>query len=158
MKKSTLDFWVGLFVLVGVIATVFIALRVANLTTTQHGSTYSLTAEFDNIGGLKPRAPVKSAGVKIGRVTDIALDADTHKALVTVELDARYHFSTDASMSILTAGLLGEQYIGIQTGADTETLGDGDSIWFTSSAIVLENLIGEIFVNKAKESGSPVAK
>lgn len=151
MKRSTLDFWVGLFVAMGIVATAFIALRVANLTDFQGGAVYSVQAEFDNVGGLKVRAPVKSAGVTVGRVTGIHYDHDLHKAVVTVALDGRYHFSTDSSMRILTSGLLGEQYIGIESGADSEMLTDGDSVWLTSSAIVLENLIGEVMINRARQ-------
>jgi len=155
MKRTLLDFWVGLFVIMGILATIFIALRVANLTTIQTGSVYHLMAEFDNIGGLKTRAPVKSAGVTVGRVTDISFDSQSYKAVVTVALQEEYQFSTDTSMSILTSGLLGEQYVGREAGADTEMLRDGDTVWFTSSAIVLENLIGDMFVKKAQETISP---
>lgn len=153
MNRQVLDLWVGLFVVLGIAATVFIALQVANLTTLQRGSTYSLTAEFDNIGGLKVRAPVKSAGVTVGRVGNIRYDSDLHKAVVDLAIDSQYKFSSDSSMSILTSGLLGEQYIGIQSGGDEEVLQDGDAVWLTSSAIVLENLIGEFLFSKASEGG-----
>ena len=153
MNSKILDFWVGLFVVAGIVATIFLSFRVANLTTTQRGETYTVSAEFDNIGGLNVRAPVKSAGVTVGRVTGIRYDNDLHKAVVTMALDTRYEFSMDSSMSILTSGLLGEQYIGLQAGSDTEMLGDGDVVWLTSSAIVLENLIGQVLFNRAREDG-----
>lgn len=156
MKRQLLDFWVGLFVALGIAALVFLSLRVANLTGLDDGSAYSVLAEFDNIGGLKVRAPVKSAGVTVGRVSDIDYDTVQHKAVVTVAIDSRYQFSTDTSMSILTSGLLGEQYIGIQTGSDSEMLQDGDLVWLTSSAMVLENLIGEFLFSKAKEGAGDV--
>jgi len=152
VNRQLLDFWVGLFVLLGIVASVFLSLRVANLTGFQDGATYRVEAEFDNIGGLKVRAPVKSSGVTVGRVSDIRYDADLHKAVVAVALDKRYAFSTDTSMSILTSGLLGEQYIGLQAGSDTEMLQDGDSVWLTSSALVLENLIGQVLFSKAGEA------
>lgn len=151
MNREVMDFWVGVFVVAGIVATIFLSLRVANLTTGQGGETYSISAEFDNIGGLNVRAPVKSAGVTVGRVTGIRYDADLHKAVVTVALDSRYRFSTDSAMSILTSGLLGEQYIGLQSGSDTESLQSGDVVWLTSSALVLENLIGQVLFNKPKD-------
>ncbi len=158
MNRQMLDFWVGLFVALGIVATVFLSLRVANLTTTlQGGSVYQVQAEFDNIGGLKVRAPVKSAGVTVGRVSAIRYDPDLHKAVVTLDLDAAYQFSADASLSILTSGLLGEQYIGLQTGSDTEMLQDGDLVWLTSSAIVLENLIGQVLFGRAGDDNDKPA-
>ncbi|MFA5493647.1 MAG: outer membrane lipid asymmetry maintenance protein MlaD [Porticoccaceae bacterium] len=153
MNRQILDFWVGLFVAVGIAATVFVSLKVANLTSFQQGTTYSVTAEFDNIGGLKVRAPVKSAGVTVGRVSGIHYDSDQHKAVVALAIDSQYEFSADSSMSILTSGLLGEQYIGVRSGSDTEMLQDGDVVWLTSSALVLETLIGEVLFSKAKEGG-----
>ncbi|HLS97183.1 MAG: outer membrane lipid asymmetry maintenance protein MlaD [Porticoccaceae bacterium] len=154
MNRQVLDFWVGLFVAVGIAATVFIALQVANLTTLQRGAVYTVQAEFDNIGGLKVRAPVKSAGVTVGRVSDIRYDSDQHKAVVSLAIDSQYQFSADTSLSILTSGLLGEQYIGVQSGSDAELLQDGDVVWLTSSAIVLENLIGEVLFNRAQDGGT----
>jgi len=152
VNRQLLDFWVGLFVLLGIVASVFLSLRVANLTGFEGATTYRVEAELDNIGGLKVRAPVKSSGVTVGRVSDIRYDADLHKAVVSVALDSKYAFSTDTSMSILTSGLLGEQYIGLQAGSDTEMLQDGDSVWLTSSALVLENLIGQVLFSKAGEA------
>ena len=149
MNRQLLDFWVGLFVALGIVAAIFLSLRVANLTSLQGGETYQVSAEFDNIGGLKVRAPVKSAGVTVGRVSAIRYDGDMHKAVVTMALDSEYEFSTDSSMSILTSGLLGEQYVGLQTGSDSEMLQEGDLVWLTSSAIVLETLIGQVLFSKA---------
>ncbi|MGD9661015.1 MAG: outer membrane lipid asymmetry maintenance protein MlaD [Porticoccaceae bacterium] len=158
MNRQMVDLWVGIFVVMGIVATVFLSLRVANLTTLQRGDAYEVNAEFDNIGGLKSRAPVKSAGVTVGRVSDIRYDGEQHKAVVTMTLDSQYQFSTDSSMSILTSGLLGEQYVGLQTGSDTEMLQDGDLVWLTSSAIVLENLIGQVLFNKAGEKPAATEK
>ena len=149
MNRTILDIWVGIFVAIGIAATVFISLRVANLTTAASGQTYTLTADFDNIGGLKIRAPVKCSGVVVGRVKDIQLDLKRYVAVVTMELEQRYQFSDDTSASILTSGLLGEQYIGLETGADTSMLKNGDTITITSSAMVLERLIGSFMLNKA---------
>ena len=149
MNRTILDIWVGIFVAIGIAATVFISLRVANLTTTASGRTYTLTADFDNIGGLKIRAPVKCSGVVVGRVKDIQLDLKRYVAVVTLELEQRYQFSDDTSASILTSGLLGEQYVGLETGADTSMLKNGDTITITSSAMVLERLIGSFMLNKA---------
>ena len=151
MKHSQLDFWVGIFILLGILAVVFLSLRVANQTTIRNGDTYEISAEFDNVGGLKLRAPVKSAGVTVGRVTKIYLDPTSYKAVVELAVEKRYAFSTDAAASILTAGLLGEQYISLQNGADTEKLNDGDSIWLTSSAIILENLVSEFMFNAVSQ-------
>ncbi|MCB1671777.1 MAG: outer membrane lipid asymmetry maintenance protein MlaD [Gammaproteobacteria bacterium] len=151
MKYSMLDLWVGLFIVVGVAAIVFLSLRVANQTTLRANETYSVTAEFDNIGGLKVRAPVRSAGVTVGRIADIYLDTTTFKAVVKLEIEEQFPFSSDTSASILTAGLLGEQYVSLQAGVDTETLSDGDDIWLTSSAMVLENLISNFMFNAASE-------
>ena len=155
MNRGLMDFWVGLFVVLGMVATMFIALRVANTSAIATGEMYNVTAAFDNIGNLKARAPVKSAGVVVGRVQDIRFDTSQHRAVVTVGLDKRYQFSADASMSILTTGLLGEQYIGVQNGADEAPLEDGSEVWLTSSAVVLESLIGELMysVKNPKKAG-----
>ncbi len=151
MSRTLMDLWVGIFVAIGIAATVFIAIRVANLNLSARSETYSITADFDNIGGLKVRAPVKSSGVVVGRVKDIKLDTERYVAVVTLELEQRYQFSLDTSASILTSGLLGEQYIGLETGADTVMLKEGDSLIITSSAMVLERLIGSFLLNKAYE-------
>ncbi len=146
-----MDIWVGIFVAIGIAATVFISLRVANLASSTSGVTYEVTAEFSNIGGLKVRAPVKSAGVVVGRVTEIRLDTNNYMALVSMDLEQQYKFSKDTSASILTSGLLGEQYIGLEIGGDELPLEDNDKIMLTSSAMVLESLIGEFMFNKASE-------
>lgn len=147
-----MDIWVGIFVAIGIAATVFISLRVANLASSTSGATYQVSAEFSNIGGLKVRAPVKSAGVVVGRVTDITLDTETYMAVVTMDLEQRYAFSMDTSASILTSGLLGEQYIGLEIGGEELKLQDQDKITLTSSAMVLESLISEFMFDKAGES------
>lgn len=152
MKYSMLDLWVGLFIAIGIVAIVFLSLRVANQTTLRSNDTYSVTAEFDNIGGLKVRAPVRSAGVAVGRVADIELDPTTFKAVVTLDIEEIMAFPTDTSASILTSGLLGEQYISLQAGVDTETLAEGDAIWLTSSAMVMENLISNLLFSTMSES------
>ena len=153
MNRTLIDFWVGLFVLLGIAATTFIALRVADLSDLDSRDSYHVKASFDNIGDLKMRAPVKSAGVLVGRVSGIAFDPEQHKAVVTVSLESNYRFSLDSSMSILTTGILGEQYVGIASGAEDEILKDGDSIWLTSSAVVLENLIGELLFSAGQNKG-----
>ncbi|HTH78844.1 MAG TPA: outer membrane lipid asymmetry maintenance protein MlaD [Ramlibacter sp.] len=157
MERSRSDVWVGLFVLLGAAAILFLALQSANLLSLSFQPTYRVVAKFDNIGGLKRQAAVKSAGVVVGRVDSVALDDKTFQARVTLALDTRYTFPKDSSMKILTSGLLGEQYIGIEAGADDKNLAAGDTITTTQSAVVLENLIGQFLYNKAAE-GSPPAK
>lgn len=152
MQRKSLDIWVGLFVLIGAAALVFLALKAGNLGSSSFGQkTYSVTGRFDNIGGLKPRAAVKSAGVVVGRVASIAFDDKQFKALVTLNLDQRYQFPKDSSIKILTSGLLGEQYLGIEPGGDVNNLVAGDNIKMTQSAIVLENLISQFLFSKATE-------
>ena len=153
MSNGKTDFWVGLFVLIGAIAVVFLALRAGNMSSFSFGPKYQLTANFDNIGGLKVRAPVKSAGVVVGRVESITFDDKTFQARVTLSMDDRYAFPKDSSLKILTSGLLGEQYIGIEAGADEKNLAAGDTITATQSAVVLENLIGQFLYNKAEDGG-----
>ncbi len=152
MNRTIMDIWVGIFVAIGIAATVFISLRVANLLSSTSAATYQVHAEFNNIGGLKVRAPVKSAGVLVGRVTDISLDTVTYMALVTMDLEQQYSFSIDTSASILTSGLLGEQYVGLEIGGEEQKLQQNDKIMLTSSAMVLESLISEFMFNKAGES------
>ena len=147
-----MDIWVGIFVAIGIAATVFISLRVANLASSTSGATYQISAEFSNIGGLKVRAPVKSAGVVVGRVSNIRLDTANYMAVVTMELEQKYAFSKDTSASILTSGLLGEQYVGLEIGGEEQPLQNNDKIMLTSSAMVLESLIGEFMFNKASET------
>ncbi|TWO67850.1 outer membrane lipid asymmetry maintenance protein MlaD [Caenimonas sedimenti] len=151
MEHSKNDVWVGLFVLVGAAALLFLALQSANLLSWSFQSSYKLGARFDNIGGLKPKAAVKSAGVVVGRVESIGFDTKTFQANVQLALDNRYQFPKDSSLKILTSGLLGEQYIGIEAGADEKVLAPGDTITTTQSAVVLENLIGQFLYNKAAE-------
>lgn len=151
MGRKGIETLVGLFVLIGFAAIVFLALQAANLATFNAGAAYKLTARFDNIGGLKVRAPVKSAGVTVGRVVSISLDTKTYQGLVTMEIEQRFVFPKDTSAKILTAGLLGDQYIGLEPGGDDKNLVDGDTIKMTQSAVVLENLIGQFLYNKAAE-------
>ncbi|NLP65305.1 outer membrane lipid asymmetry maintenance protein MlaD [Paraburkholderia sacchari] len=153
MKKTALDFWVGLFVVLGFIALLFLALKAGNMSSLSFQPTYPVKLKFDNIGGLKPRAPVKSAGVTVGRVASIGFDTNTYQALVTINIDQQYQFPKDSSAKILTSGLLGEQYIGLEPGGDTEMLKAGDTLSMTQSAIVLENLIGQFLYSKAADSG-----
>jgi phospholipid/cholesterol/gamma-HCH transport system substrate-binding protein len=153
MQKSKHDVWVGLFVLIGAGAILFLALKAGNLLTLSFDPGYTVTARFDNIGGLKPRAAVKSAGVVVGRVQSITFDSETYQAAVTITLNQGVVFPKDSSAKILTAGLLGEQYIGLEAGFGEENLAQGDQIKTTQSAIVLENLIGQFLYNKAAEGG-----
>lgn len=151
MQRSKNDFWVGLFVMLGAVALVFLALQSANLLSLNFQSGYRVVAKFDNIGGLKPKAAVRSAGVVVGRVESIAFDDKSYQARVTLSLEKRYAFPKDSSLKILTSGLLGEQYIGVEAGADEQNLADGDSVGSTQSAVVLENLIGQFLYGKAEE-------
>lgn len=151
MQRKSLDVWVGLFVLLGAVAIMFLALKVGNLGTMNFGPGYTLVARFDNIGGLKPRAPVKSAGVVVGRVESIGFDDKTFQASVVLRMSADVHFPKDSSAKILTSGLLGEQYIGLEPGGDDNNFADGDRIKITQSAIVLENLISQFLFSKAAE-------
>lgn len=151
MQRKSLDVWVGLFVVLGAAALLFLALKAGNMSTLSFGKTYDVTARFDNIGGLKPGAPVKSAGVVVGRVGEITFDDKTYQALVRLDMEPGYKFPKDSSLKILTAGLLGEQYIGIEPGGDTQNLVDGDRINRTQSATVLEDLINQFIYSKAAE-------
>jgi phospholipid/cholesterol/gamma-HCH transport system substrate-binding protein len=154
MQRTTLDLWVGIFVTAGVAALFVLALKVGNASSISVSDGYRIVAEFDNIGGLKVRAPVKSAGVVVGRVEGISLDTRTFRANVTLRIDKRYPFPRDSSASILTAGLLGEQYIGMDGGGDEQNLKDGDRLKITQSAIVLEKVIGQFLYGKAAETGA----
>lgn len=151
MQTKWLDFWVGLFVLAGALGLIFLALKVGNLSAFSFNQTYSVLTQFDNIGGLKPRAPVKSAGVIVGRVADIGFDDKSFQAIVTLQLDARYQFPKDSSAKILTSGLLGEQYVSLDPGGDIVFLASGDKIRMTQSALVLENLVGQFLFSRAAE-------
>lgn len=158
MGRSKNDIWVGLFVLIGLAALMFLALQSANLLTLSWQSSYRVTAHFDNIGGLKPKAAVKSAGVVVGRVESITFDDKTYQARVTLALESRYAFPKDSSLKVLTSGLLGEQYIGIEAGADEKLLAAGDAVSATQSAVVLENLIGQFLFSKAAEGSGNGAR
>jgi len=156
VQRSRNDVWVGLFVMVGLVAILFLALKSANLLSLSFQSDYRVTAKFDNIGGLKPKAAVKSAGVVVGRVESISFDDKSFQAKVTLALESRYAFPKDSSLKVLTSGLLGEQYIGIEAGAEEKTLAAGDNVGSTQSAVVLENLIGQFLFSKAAEgNGTP---
>ena len=154
MGKKRIEILVGLFVVLGAVGLVFLALKAANLANFTVGDTYKVQARFDNIGGLKVRAPVRSAGVTVGRVSKVALDAKTYQGVVTLDIERGFQFPKDSSAKILTSGLLGDQYIGIEPGADEKNLEPGATITQTQSAIVLENLIGQFLFNKAAENGS----
>ena len=151
MSRITLDIWVGFFAVIGIAALLFLALRVASSTTIHASEGYVVHAKFDNIGSLKVRAPVRSAGVLVGRVVDIRFDNALFEAVVTMNLDQRYHFPKDSSAKILTSGLLGEQFVGLTPGGDTVNLENNDTLRITQSALVLENLIGQFLFSKAAE-------
>jgi phospholipid/cholesterol/gamma-HCH transport system substrate-binding protein len=157
MQASRHDAWVGLFVLLGGAALLFLALKAGNLLSLNFDATYQVSARFDNIGGLKPNAAVKSAGVVVGRVESIAFDDKTFQARVTINLNKATQFPKDSSAKILTSGLLGEQYVGLEPGADEKNLVAGDLIKQTQSAVVLENLIGQFINSKASDMGSAPA-
>lgn len=151
MQRTTVDLWVGIFVVGGIAALVMLAMKVGNLGTYNVSEAYQVHAYFSNIGGLKPKASIKSAGVLVGRVTEITLDTERYEAKVTMNLDKRYQFPQDTFANILTAGLLGEQYIGLMPGGDEEMLKDGEQLKKTQSAMVLEDLIGKFLYSKAEE-------
>jgi phospholipid/cholesterol/gamma-HCH transport system substrate-binding protein len=154
MERSTIDLWVGIFVVAGLGALTLLALKVGNMGSFTSAETYQLSAQFTNIGGLKPRAAVKSSGVVVGRVTEIGFDNEKFMAKVTMSIEKRYKFPKDTSASILTAGLLGEQYVGLEGGAEDALLANGDAIKLTQSAVVLEKLISQFMYSKASEGGS----
>ena len=154
MQRSKNDVWVGLFVLLGGVAILFLALQAANLLSLNFQKTYSVSAKFDNIGGLKPKAAIRSGGVVVGRVDGITFDDKTFQAKVILAMESRYAFPKDSSLKILTSGLLGEQYIGIEAGADTVNLASGDTVSATQSAVVLENLISQFLYSQAADAGS----
>ena len=151
MDRIKLDAWVGIFVALGLIALMGLAMKVGNLTSNNIKTTYVVTANFENIGGLKPRAPVKSAGVVIGRVDSITFDTKIYEAIVTMSIDERYVFPKDTFANIYTAGLLGEQYIGLEAGGDPENLVAFDKISQTQDAVVLEKLISQFLYNQASK-------
>ncbi|HEX4927147.1 MAG TPA: outer membrane lipid asymmetry maintenance protein MlaD [Burkholderiales bacterium] len=151
MNRSTIDLWVGMFVVAGMAGLLFLALKVGNLTSFSTAQTYEVIAKFANIGGLKVRAPVKSAGVVVGRVSDIRFDTESYEAIVSMNIDTAYPFPRDTTAKILTSGILGEQYIGLEAGGDGVMLKNGDRLRLTQSAVVLENLISQFLFNKAAE-------
>lgn len=154
MSREKTDFWVGLFVLLGIIALVFLALRAGNLSSFSFAPTYQVTARFDNVGSLKVRAPVKSSGVVVGRVENIAFDNKLYQAQVTLDLQKQFQFDDETSASILTSGLLGEQYVGLTPGGGDKMLAQGSRIKYTQSAIVLEDLISKFLYNSASKQGT----
>ena len=153
MERSTLNLWVGIFVLLGFFSFLMLAFKVGNLTAGGSGTTYSVVAHFDNIGQLKERAPVRSAGVLVGRVRSVLFDPVHYNAEVTLAIDSQYQFPKDTSASVLTSGILGEQYIGLDAGGDDKMLKNGDEIKLTQGAMVLERLIGQFLFSKAQEGG-----
>jgi phospholipid/cholesterol/gamma-HCH transport system substrate-binding protein len=158
MQRSSNDIWVGLLVLIGTAALLFLALQSANLLSLSFQKTYTVSALFDNIGGLKKQAAVKSAGVVVGRVKDINFDGNSYQARVVMAIETQHQFPKDSSLKILTSGLLGEQYIGIEAGAEEKVLAEGDKVQDTQSAVVLENLISKFLYNKAAEPAAPESK
>jgi phospholipid/cholesterol/gamma-HCH transport system substrate-binding protein len=152
MERTTLDLWVGFFVLAGIGALIFLALKVGNIGSFDASKTYAVTARFDNVGGLKMRAPIKSAGVVVGRVGQIRFDAKDYEAEVELDINSAYKFPTDTSASIMTSGLLGEQYVGLAAGAEEKMLVQGDTLKITQGAVVLENLIGQFLYGKSGEN------
>ena len=155
MERSKNDLWVGLFVMIGLAALVFLALQAVNLLSLNFQSTYRITAQFDNIRGLKPKAAVRSGGVVVGRVAGISFDDERYQARIDLDMDARFKFPKDSSLKILTSGLLGEQYIGVEAGAAEDNLAAGDNVTSTQSAVVLENLISQFLFNSAANAASP---
>jgi phospholipid/cholesterol/gamma-HCH transport system substrate-binding protein len=154
MNKKGIETLVGLFVLLGIVGLLFLALKAANLGTFSTGDTYTLTAKFDNIGGLKVRAPVRSAGVTVGRVASITLDPKTYQGVVRLDMERQVQFPNDSSARILTSGLLGDQYVGLEAGAEEKAFVAGDTIKSTQSAVVLESLISQFLFSKAADAGS----
>ena len=153
MNRSTIDLWVGALVAMGRAALLFLALKVGNLASFSTSEVYQVQAKFANIGGLKVRAPIKSAGVVVGRVADVRFDNDSYEAVVTMNVEGQFKFPRDTSAKILTSGLLGEQYVGLEAGGDSAMLKSGDRVKLTQSAVVLENLISQFMFSKAQESG-----
>jgi phospholipid/cholesterol/gamma-HCH transport system substrate-binding protein len=158
MAKKGIETLVGLFVVLGLLALVFVALKAANLSSFGGQDTYAVSARFDNIGGLKARAPVRAAGVVVGRVTAISLDPKTFQGVVMLAIERPFQFPKDSSAKILTAGLLGDQYVGLEAGGEADNLAPGAVIKQTQSAVVLENLIGQFLFNKAAETGADAGK
>ena len=148
-----MEMLVGVFVAAGIVALFFMALQVSNLGASSNGEGYSIEARFDNIGGIKVKAPVTMAGVKIGRVSAISYDKETFEAVVTLTIENHYDRIPDDSFAkIFTAGLLGEQYIGLDAGGSDIYLKQGDRLQMTQSALVLEEVIGQFLFSKAQEN------
>lgn len=154
MDRTKIDLWVGIFVALGVAALLGLAMKVGNLTSSKIGETITVTAAFENVGSLKPHAPVKSAGVVVGRVDNIRFDTDKYVAVVSINIDKRFKFPQDTFANIYTAGLLGEQYVGLEAGGDEEMLKNGDKIAKTQDAVVLEKMISQFLFSKASETNS----
>jgi phospholipid/cholesterol/gamma-HCH transport system substrate-binding protein len=152
MNRSALNLWVGIFVLGGFVAILFLVFKVGSINGANLADGYAVTAHFDNIGGLKERAPVKASGVLVGRVSRISYDPKKYDAMVTMKLDRRIPFSSDTTASILTSGILGEQYVGLETGGEADLLKEGGEVVHTQGALVLEKLIGQFFINKSQEA------
>jgi phospholipid/cholesterol/gamma-HCH transport system substrate-binding protein len=153
-NKRNIEILVGLFVLLGMLGLAFLAIKAANVGAVSGSNHYEITARFDNVGGLKPRAPIRTAGVTVGRVKSISLDPKTFQGLVTMDIDGRYQFPKDTAAKILTSGLLGDQYVGFEPGGDDKVLAAGDNVAQTQSAVVLENLIGQMMTGKAGEAAA----
>jgi phospholipid/cholesterol/gamma-HCH transport system substrate-binding protein len=158
MERTTIDLWVGIFVAAGAAALFGLAMKVGNLTSNNIGETYTVTAAFENVGGLKPRAPVRSAGVVVGHVDGIQFDSKNYEAVVTLKVGKGYSFPKDTFANIYTAGLLGEQYVGLEAGGDTDSLKNGDKIKHTQDAVVLEKMISQFLYSKASETKSDETK
>ena len=158
MQSSKNDVWVGLFVMLGAVAVLFLALKAANLLTWSFSKDYEVSAKFDNIGGLKPGAAVKSAGVVVGRVKKIEFDGESFQAKVTLALQTGLDFPQDSSLKILTSGLLGEQYLDVSPGAEEKNLVAGDKIASTQSAVILENLISQFLYSQAEKPAAESTK
>ena len=158
MNRAMLNLWVGVFVVLGFAALLFLAFKVGNIGGSNIADSYTVVAHFDNIGGLKERAPVRSSGVLVGRVAAIHFDSKKYDAVVTLKLDRNIPFSTDTTASVLTSGILGEQYIGIETGGEPEMLKSGGEITHTQGAMVLEKLIGQFFLSKTQETPTDTRK
>jgi phospholipid/cholesterol/gamma-HCH transport system substrate-binding protein len=155
MSRATIDLWVGIFVAAGIVALVLLALKVSNASTSfRADKEYTVSAEFQNIGSLKAGAPVRSSGVMVGRVESVSFDTAKYVARIVLKIDERYPFPKDTTAAVLTSGLLGEQYVGLDAGGDDQRLKDGDVIRLTQSAVVLEKLIGQVLFDKAQDTGS----
>ena len=152
MQAKSMEFTVGLFVVAGLLALAMLALKVGNIHVLNSGETYAVTADFNDVGSLKPKAPVTVAGVRVGQVARITVDPVTYQAVVTLDILKKYRFPVDSSASIQTAGLLGEQYVSLSPGGSQRYLGNGGKIRITQSAIILEKIISQLLYSKAGQS------